>query len=261
MLPDYQYLRCERLGKVLQVTIEREEKLNAMNSIMMAEIRDCFRTVRDLEDVLAVVLTGKGKAFMAGADIGEYSHLDMGQFLAFQDKGREMYRTVETCPKPVIAAVNGYALGGGFELVLACDMVIAAKHAKFGLPEVKLGLVPGGGGVQKISRLAGPFIAKELLMSGRMISAQEGRELRFIHQIVEPEQLAQTALASAEQLAGQAPLAVQSLKKLVNEGAEASLETAQAYDRAVLVNLFHSEDAREGIAAFLEKRPPEFRGK
>lgn len=261
MPANYQYLRCELLGKVLKVTIEREEKLNAMNSVMMEEILDCFQTVKERDDVYAVVLTGKGKAFMAGADIEEYSNLDMGQFFAFQEKGRGMYRAIETCPKPVIAAVNGYALGGGFELVLACDMVIAAGHAKFGLPEVKLGLVPGGGGVQKISRIVGPFMAKELLMSGRFISAQEGRELRFINQIVEPDQLVETALATAEQLSGQAPLAVQSLKKLVNEGSEASLETAQAYDRAVLVNLFHSLDAKEGIAAFLEKRPPEFRGK
>jgi enoyl-CoA hydratase len=135
MLPNYQYLRCELLGKV--------------NSVMMEEIRDCFQTAKRMDDIYAVVLTGKGKAFMAGADIEGYGNFDMGQFFAFQEKGREMYHAIETCPKPVIAAVNGYALGGGFELVLACDMVIAASHAKFGLPEVKLGLVPGGGGVHK----------------------------------------------------------------------------------------------------------------
>lgn len=261
MLPDHQYLHCELQGKVLQITIEREEKLNAMNDVMMEEIRSCFQSVKERDDVHAVVLTGKGKAFMAGADIEGYDNFDMGQFFAFQEKGREMYRAIETCPKPVIAAVNGYALGGGFELVLASDIVIVAQHAKFGLPEVKLGLVPGGGGVQKISRIAGPYLAKELLMTGRFISAQEGRDLRFINQIVEADKLIDAALEIAHQLSEMAPLAVRGLKRLVNEGADASLETAQAYDRTFLANLFRTLDAREGIAAFMEKRSPEFKGK
>lgn len=261
MLPKYEYLHCELKSKVLMVTIEREDKLNAMNSVMMDEIRDCFQKIREFDEVFAVVLTGKGKAFMAGADIEEYGNFDMRQFFTFQEKGREMYRAIEVCPKPVIAAVNGYALGGGFELVLSCDIVIAAHHAKFGLPEVKLGLVPGGGGIQKLSRIAGPYLAKELLMTGRFVTAQEGRGLRFINQVVEPEKLLEIAQATADKLSSLAPLAIQGLKKLVNEGTEASLETAQALDRAFLTNLFYSMDAKEGVAAFLEKRPPNFKGK
>ncbi|KIL41987.1 hypothetical protein SD70_03760 [Gordoniibacillus kamchatkensis] len=260
-MPAYQYLQLEEKEAVLVVTIRREEKLNAMNNVMMAELTDCFTRIREHSGVRAVVLTGSGKAFMAGADINGYNEFDMGQFFAFQDKGREMYRAIENCTKPVIAAVNGYALGGGFELALACDIIIASDKAKFGLPEVKLGLVPGGGGVQKIARLAGPFVAKELTMTGRFLTAAEGKALLFVGQVAEPERLLETAFALARDIAGQAPLAVQALKKLVDAGRDASLETAQAYDRAYLANLFHSEDAKEGIAAFAEKRPPHFQGK
>lgn len=246
---------------VLFVTIRREEKLNAMNDGMMAELTDCFLRIRERADVRAVVLTGTGKGFMAGADIEGYGSFDIGQFFAFQQKGREMYRAIETCPQPVIAAVNGYALGGGFELALSCDIVIASEKAKFGLPEVKLGLVPGGGGVQKIARIVGPFVAKELTMSGRFLTAEEGKSLLFVNQVTEPDKLMDTAAAFARMLAGQAPLAVQALKKLIDEGRDASLETAQAYDRSYLANLFHSEDGQEGIAAFIEKRTPRFQGK
>ncbi|MFB9275741.1 enoyl-CoA hydratase/isomerase family protein [Cohnella cellulosilytica] len=260
-MPAYTYLELERAHRVLKVTIRREEKLNAMNDAMMAEITACFRWLHEQMDVHAVVLTGTGKAFMAGADIGGYHDFDMGQFFAFQDRGREMYRVIEACGKPVIAAVNGYALGGGFELAMACDLVIASEKAKFGLPEVKLGLVPGGGGVQKLARVAGPYMAKELLMTGRFVHAAEGRALRFVNQVTEHDKLLESAMQQAAQLAEQAPLAVQALKKLVNEGRDASLESAQAYDRSYLANLFCSDDAKEGIAAFAEKRQPRFQGK
>lgn len=261
MFAEYKYINVEQVDRILQITIRREEKLNAMNSVMMAELTDCFHGVQNQADVRAVVLTGTGKAFMAGADIEEYNDSDMGQFFAFQNRGREMYRAIEVCAKPVIAAVNGFALGGGFELVLACDLVVASETAKFGLPEVKLGLVPGGGGVQKVLRVVGPYVAKELLMTGRFLSAQEGKELRFVNQVTPPEQLLEASLALAKAISEKAPLAVQGLKKLVNEGRDASLETAQAYDRAYLANLFHSADAKEGIAAFVEKRTPIFVGK
>ncbi|WP_256756881.1 enoyl-CoA hydratase/isomerase family protein [Cohnella sp. WQ 127256] len=258
---NYVYLKVEQNGWVMTLTLLREAKLNAMNSAMMAELTDCFRRIHDRSDVRVVILTGSGKAFMAGADIEEYSGFDLGAFFSFQNKGREMYRAIEECPKPVIAAVNGYALGGGFEIVLACDMVVASEKAKFGLPEVNLGLVPGGGGVQKALRAVGPYAAKEMLMTGRFLTAQEGLDLRIINQVTSPDQLLEVATALAQTIAEKAPLAVQGLKKLVNEGRDASLETAQAYDRAYLANLFYSTDAQEGIAAFVEKRPPVFVGK
>lgn len=257
----YTYLKTERIQRILLITIDREAKLNAMNSDLMQELTDCFRQIQEQTDVYAIVLTGKGKAFMAGADIDGYNQFDTGQFFSFQDKGREMYRSIEICSKPVIAAVNGYALGGGFELALSCDLIVASTKAKFGMPEVNLGLVPGGGGLQKVSRLVGSFVAKEMAMSGRLLSADEGKELRFINRTVEPDQLLETALALAFELAGKAPLALQALKKLIQEGRDASLETAQAYDRAFLANLFRTQDAHEGISAFIEKRPPRFVGK
>ncbi|MCC3373267.1 enoyl-CoA hydratase/isomerase family protein [Cohnella sp. REN36] len=258
---DYTYLQVEQTGGVLTLTLRRKAKLNAMNAAMMAELTDIFRRIHERPDVRSVVLTGAGKAFMAGADIEEYRSFDLGAFFAFQNKGRDMYRAIEECAKPVVAAVNGYALGGGFELALACDLIVASERAKFGLPEVKLGLVPGGGGVQKALRILGPYAAKDMLMTGRFLTAQEGRELRFVNAVVPPEQLAEAAATLASSLAEQAPLAVQGLKKLVNEGRDASLETAQAYDRAYLANLFYSADAQEGITAFAEKRPPLFIGK
>ncbi|MEK0316143.1 enoyl-CoA hydratase/isomerase family protein [Cohnella sp. 56] len=260
-VPVFAFLALERTARVLTVTISREEKLNAMNDRMMEALTECFRWIQRQNDIHAVVLTGVGKAFMAGADIGGYHDFNMGQFFDFQDQGREMYRSIEACSKPVIAAVNGYALGGGFELAMACDLVIASEKAKFGLPEVKLGLVPGGGGIQKLARVAGSFLAKELLMTGRFIEAAEGKDLRFVNEVTEHDKLRETALRLAAQLAEQAPLAVQALKKLVNEGRDASLETAQAYDRSYLASLFCSEDAKEGVAAFVEKRQALFQGK
>ncbi len=260
MAGSYTYLRCEHWQRVLKVTIQREEKLNAMNAAMMEEITACFRQIKGVRDIGAVVLTGVGKAFMAGADIEGYDALDAMQFSDFQEKGRDMYRAIEVCDKPVIAAVNGYALGGGFELALACDLIIASEKAKFGLPEVKLGLIPGGGGVQKLLRIAGPYLARELLMSGRFIEAREGKELRFVNRIEAPDKLAEAAMALARDIAEKAPLAVQALKRLIREGRDAGMETAYSYDRAILANLSQTEDAKEGISAFVEKRAPQFRG-
>ncbi|WP_168928936.1 enoyl-CoA hydratase/isomerase family protein [Paenibacillus dokdonensis] len=257
----YQYIKVEQVERVVTITFQREAKLNAMNSIMMSELTDCFQKLDEQIDVLAIILTGCGKAFMAGADIEEYSGFDLGAFFAFQNKGRQMYRAIEECSKPVIAAVNGYALGGGFEMVLACDLVIASDRAKFGLPEINLGLVPGGGGVQKALRAVGPYVAKEILMTGRFLLAEEARELRIVNRVAAPDQLLEEAMTMAKDIARKAPLAVQGLKKLVNEGRDASLESAQAYDRAYLANLFYSADAKEGISAFVEKRPPVFKGK
>ncbi|MBB6670447.1 enoyl-CoA hydratase/isomerase family protein [Cohnella nanjingensis] len=255
------YLQQEEREGVLLAIIRREEKLNAMNDDLMAELTDCFQRLQERNDIRAVVLTGTGKGFMAGADIEGYNGFDVGRFFAFQQKGRSLYRAVESCPQPVIAAVNGYALGGGFELALSCDLVIASEKAKFGLPEVKLGLVPGGGGVQKIARIVGPFVARELTMTGRFVTAEEGKALGFVNQVTEPDKLLETATAFARTIADQAPLAVQALKRLIHEGRDASLETAQAYDRSYLANLFHSADGKEGIAAFSEKRTPKFTGK
>jgi len=260
--PNYAYLTVEREEPgVAVVTINRESKLNAMNADMMAELTDCFRLAGDEPDVRVVVLTGKGKAFMAGADIEGYHGFTAGDFMAFQHRGRQMYRAIEQCAKPVIAAVNGYALGGGFELALACDLIVASEKAKFGLPEVKLGLIPGGGGIQKALRVVGPYCAKELTMTGRFLNAAEARELKFVSRIAPHDELMAQALTLAHDLAHMAPLALQGLKTLVDEGRDASLETAQAYDRAYLTNLFLTEDAAEGIAAFVEKREAKFRGR
>lgn len=260
-LPDYNYLLLEQEDSgVTVVTINRASKLNAMNTEMMTELTDCFRKLSELSDVRVVVLTGTGKGFMAGADIEGYHGFAVGDFMRFQNRGREMYRAIEQCAKPVIAAVNGFALGGGFELALACDLIVASEKAKFGLPEVKLGLIPGGGGIQKALRVVGPYYAKELTMTGRFLSAAEAKELKFVSQITAHEDLMPQAMAMARDMARKAPLALQALKVLVDEGRDASLETAQAYDRAYLTNLFLSKDAAEGIAAFVEKREPNFHG-
>lgn len=258
---NYAHLKTEVREQVAVVTIDREAKRNAMNRDLMQSLTDCFRRMHDDPGVRAVVLTGTGKAFMAGADIEQYCTFDTGEFFAFQEKGRDMYRAVEMCAKPVVAAVNGYALGGGFELALACDMVVASERAKFGLSEVRIGLVPGGGGLQKLARLVGPYAASEIAMNGHFLSAEEGRTLKFVNRVVEHDRLLGEAVELARGIARQAPLAVQVIKKLIRDGRDAGLESAQSLDRAFLANLFRTEDAAEGIAAFVGKRPPQFVGK
>jgi enoyl-CoA hydratase/carnithine racemase len=259
--PAYPNFEIAREGSVAILTFTREDRLNALDS---RTFRDLIAVADDFArdpDLRAIILTGRGKAFVAGADINEYDGITLTQYVGFQRLGREMYDRWEALPKPVIAAVNGYALGGGFELVLIADLVVASERAKLGLPESKLGLLPGGGGTQRLTRLVGRNKAKELIMTGDFIDAAEAQRLGVVNRVVPPEELMPAALALAGTLAERAPLAVAMAKELINDGLDASLATAITQEMGMASTLYASEDAREGVAAFLEKRPPRFTGR
>lgn len=251
----------EEKGPVAIITFNREEKLNAMNTPIVKKLTELLEYVSQADHIRSVILTGKGRAFVAGADIEEYSGQTAIEFTDYQNRSRKMFEAIENNKKPVIAAVNGYALGGGFELVLSCDMVLASSKAKMGLPEIQLGLLPGGGGTQKLARIIGRNWAKELLMTGRYLSAEEAFNLRIVNRIIEPEDLHEKAFELANQLAERSPFAVNQMKELVNQGIESPLDIGLSLEGASLSNLFHTEDAQEGIQAFIEKRTPVFKGR
>jgi enoyl-CoA hydratase/carnithine racemase len=248
-------------GPVAVLTFVREERLNALDHRTMRELAETFDEFGRDESVSVVVMTGRGKAFVAGADINGYLDIEVLDYVNFQRLGRRMYEAVERCPKPVIAAVNGWALGGGFELVLVADIVIASERAKLGLPECKLGLLPGGGGTQRLPRLVGRNKAKELLMTGEPITAAEGERLGIVNKVVPPEELMDAALSLARTIAERAPQAVRMAKQLVNDGIEAPLETAITMETGMTATLYDTQDAREGISAFFEKRTAVFTGR
>lgn len=250
-----------RDGSIAIVTFVREERLNALDHQMMRELRTAFEDLGKDESVAVIVMTGKGKAFVAGADINGYLDIELLDYVDFQRLGRRMYESVEACSKPVIAAVNGWALGGGFELVLVADLVVASERAKFGLPECKLGLLPGGGGTQRLPRLVGRNKAKELLMTGDPITATEAERLGIVNKVVPADELMDAALTMARTIAGRAPQAVRMAKQLVNDGLEASLDTAITMETGMTATLYDTHDAREGIQAFFEKRTPVFTGR
>ncbi len=257
----YANFAIERVGQTAILTFTREERLNALDS---QTFRDLVAACDELEsdpNVGAVIFTGRGRAFVAGADINEYVGISITDYVAFQQVGRRAYERIERLAKPTIAAVNGYALGGGFELVLVCDLVVAAEGAKLGLPECKLGLLPGGGGTQRLSRIVGPMKAKELLMTGDFITAEEAHRLGIVNRVVPPSEVMSAAQALADRILERAPLAIRMAKQLVNDGLNASLEAALTMEMGMTSTLYGSADAQEGIAAFKEKRLPVFRGR
>lgn len=258
---EYQNIAYDVRDGVGILTISREHKLNALNTPTFQEIERCLTAMAADDAVAAGVLTGAGRAFVAGADIGEYVDKSLADFIAFQKLGRVVLDHIEQHPKPIIAAVNGYALGGGFELALACDMIVASTNARFGLPEAKLALLPGGGGTQRLPRLIGRNRAKQLIMTGEPIDATEAHRLGIVN-IVCPDGEAVTAsldLAATMQQRG--PLAVRLAKRIINDGLDACLPIALSYEQAATAALFATHDKDEGIAAFLEKRPPHFDGR
>lgn len=261
MTEAYPNFDIERDGPIATLTFTREERLNALDS---RTFRDLIVAADELDndpEVRVVILTGRGKGFVAGANINEYVGITLTQYVEFQRLGRRMYDRWESLAKPVIAAVNGYALGGGFELVLIADIVVASDRAKFGLPECKLGLLPGGGGTQRLTRLVGRNTAKTLIMTGDFIPAAEAHRLGIVSQVVPGEDLLEAASTIATTIASRAPLAVSMAKQLVNDGLDASLASAITQEMGMASTLYATEDAREGIGAFLEKRTPDFKGR
>lgn len=247
---------------VAAVTVNRPDKLNALNRATLEDLGKAFDAASADEAVKCIVLTGAGeKAFVAGADIGEISALDALAGKAFALFGQGVFRAIETCPKPVIAAVNGFALGGGCELAMACHIRIASEHAQFGQPEVNLGVIPGYGGTQRLPRLIGRGPALELLLSGDRVDARRAQELGLVNDIVPPGDLMVKALALASKIASKAPLAVRHCLQSVCTGLDMPQEEG-CYLEATLFGLCcASEDMKEGTRAFLEKRKAAFKGR
>jgi enoyl-CoA hydratase len=258
---DGEILLRERRGTALVLTFNRPDKLNAISSAVLRELdRRLGEAERD-EDVRAVVLTGAGpKAFVAGADIAEYAAGDHEAFVRYQAESRRLFSWLDGFPKPVIGAVNGYALGGGCEIALCCDLLVASANARFGLPEGLLGLSPGGGGTQRLTRAAGPFVAADVLLAARRLTAEDAFRLGLVAEVVEPERLLDAALARAEQVARVAPLATRAMLRLIRVAMEAPLEEGLSQEQDALARLHLTADAAEGIRAFVDKRAPRFTG-
>jgi len=257
-----EYLTLEIEDRIATVTVNRPKVLNALNAAVIGELACCFEGLRGNDEVAAVIVTGSGpKAFVAGADIKELSTLDVAGAKATAERGQACFRAIERFPKPVIAAVNGFALGGGCELALACHIRIAAENARFGLPEVTLGLIPGFGGTQRLARLVGKGIALELILSGEMIDAESAAAIGLANRVVPAGDLVETARALAGTIASRGPLAVSHAIEAVHAGLDMGQDDGERLEAALFGMLAASEDTREGLTAFLEKRKPEFTGR
>lgn len=232
--------------------------MNALGGQVRAELLEAFKDLREDNEVVAIILTGAGeRAFMAGADIKEFN--DSGNPHKDQPvEAENVFDYIESIPKPTIALINGYALGGGLELALTCDIRIAEEHAKVGLPEVKLGLLPGGGGTQRLPRIVGPSKAKELMFTGDHIPAAEALQLNIISKVVPKGEGMEAARQLAEKIASHSLQALGRIKRLVNEGCEMPLDEGLVIERQLFAELFETKDAKEGISAFVEKRKPVF---
>ncbi len=251
-----------REGAVAVVTVNRPEALNSLDSETHGQLLAVVRELSPDDSVRAVVLTGGGdKSFVAGADIAEMSGFSAEQARRFAALGQSVMNGIEASPQPWIAAVNGFALGGGCELALACDMRLAAENAKFGQPEINLGITPGFGGTQRLPRNVGEGWAKYLVLSGRIIRADEALRIGLVQAVFPRDELMVQAMKLAEDLAGKSPLGMRYCKAAVNAAADTDLVTGQGIERDLFALAFATEDQTEGMAAFLEKRAPEFGGR
>lgn len=257
----HEHLVEVRSGAVALLRVEREQALGALSRDLVVALGSYFEALHREDTVRVLVLTGTGKGFIAGADINEYDRVSTAAFEEYQRLSRRVFSALEALPQFTIAAVNGYALGGGFELALCCDLILASERARFGLPEVKLGLLPGGGGTQRLARAAGPRFAKEAVVTGRFISAAELLTRGIVTRILPADDLRPEALELAGRIAENAPLAVRAAKRLINDGVQMPLEVGLTMEQQVLSTLYQSQDAADGIAAFLEKRQAHFTGR
>lgn len=251
------YIVYEQKGQYAIVTISREKALNALNSQVLEELDQTLDAV-NLEEVRCLILTGAGpKSFVAGADIGEMSTLTKAQGEAFGKKGNDVFRRLETFPIPVIAAVNGFALGGGCEISMSCDIRICSDNAVFGQPEVGLGITPGFGGTQRLARLVGPGMAKQMIYTARNIKADEALRIGLVNAVYPREELLPAAEKMAAGIAKNAPIAVRNCKKAINDGLDLDMDKAVELEEKLFGDCFESYDQKEGMAAFLEKRKVE----
>lgn len=252
-----EFIVYEQKGNYGIITINREKALNALNSTVLEELDKTLDAVNQ-DEVRCLILTGAGqKSFVAGADIGEMSSLTKAEGEAFGKKGNDVFRKLETFPIPVIAAINGFALGGGCEISMSCDIRICSDNAVFGQPEVGLGITPGFGGTQRLARLVGAGMAKQMIYTARNIKAEEAYRIGLVNAVYTQEELMPAAEKMAAGIAKNAPIAVRNCKKAINEGLDADMDEAIVIEEKLFGGCFESYDQKEGMAAFLEKRKVE----
>jgi enoyl-CoA hydratase len=255
----YQMILSETRGRVGLITLNRPQALNALNNQLMRELTDALESFDRDDGIGAMLITGSEKAFAAGADIKEMADksimemMDRDHLAAF---GR-----IRTIQKPVIAAVSGWVLGGGCEVALSCDIIVASESAKFGQPEITIGVIPGAGGTQRLTRAVGKAIAMEMILNNRTLTAQEAYQFGLVNRVLPVETYLDEALKLAEEIASRAPLAVRAAKKMINQSYERTLADGLAEEKQTFYSLFASEDQKEGMKAFIEKRKPEWKGK
>ena len=260
----YQNIILEHVeaGKIAVLTVNRPQALNALNAATLDELANVLARVAADPEVRVLLITGAGeKAFIAGADITAMQGMSALEAQAFSEKGQRVMQAIEALPIPVIALVNGYALGGGCELAMSCDWIIAAERAVFGQPEVNLGIPPGFGGTQRLSRLVGRARALELVVTGRQVKADEALRIGLVNEVVPPEQLTEKGLATARLIAAKAPVAVRVSKQAVQRGLDLDLANGCVLETSLFAFAFGTADRQEGMTAFVEKRAPNFEGK
>ena len=258
---EYKHILFEVTEGVGLVTMNRPEALNALNLEVVAELDDLFGRIDSDPEVKVAVITGAGRSFIAGADIEEMGRLTGDEGREMVLKGHHLMSRIENNRKPVIAAINGYSLGGGNELAMSCDFRIASEKAKFGQPEVGLGIIPGYGGTQRLPRLVGKGMAKKLILCAETIDAQEALRIGLVDQVVAPEELMDTVMALAKKICTMAPIAIDVAKSAINSGFQCDLKTGLRIETESFYRAFASEDRVEGMHAFVEKRPAKFKNK
>jgi len=258
----FKNLIYEKRDNIAVITINRPEVLNALNRETLLELSAALRDAEEDPNIRVIIITGAGeKAFCAGADVREFRDKSLTEVLEFIELGHKVFAMIENLSKPVIALVNGYALGGGLELALACDFIIASTNAKLGQPEVNLGLIPGWGATQKLAKIVGLRKARELILLGETISAEEAFRIGLVDKVVPPERLWEEALQLAKKLIEKSPIALRFAKRAINTALRTTLPEGLEYEKMAFIALYSSEDAREGVRAFLEKRKPVWRGR
>lgn len=255
----YEFILTETRGRVGLITLNRPQVLNALNRQLVRELMDALEAFDHDEGIGAMVVTGNEKAFAAGADIKEMADKSVQQMMEADHVSA--FSRILTIRKPVIAAVSGYALGGGCEIAMSCDMIVASESAKFGQPEITIGVIPGAGGTQRLTRAVGKALAMEMILNNRTLSAQEALQFGLVNRVVPTERYLDEAMKLAEEIAGRAPAAVRAAKKMINQAYERTLTDGLHAERQEFYNLFATEDQKEGMRAFVERRKPEWKGK
>ena len=257
---DFNYIIYEKDAGIATITVNREKALNALNKGVIADLHQAFDDIHADSALRAVIITGAGRAFVAGADIAEMKAMSAEEGRRMIETGQDLMNRIESCRIPVIAAVNGFALGGGCELAMACDIRIASEKAKFGQPETKLGIIPGYGGTQRLPRIVGKGMAKKLIYTGELIDAKEAYRIGLADGLAAPEELLQEAKKLAESICSNAPIAMAMAKSAINEGIHREITDGVSLEAKRFDTAFDSEDRVEGMSAFLENRKASFKG-